>query len=179
MQDSLNRRFQAAVKDIEDFPKPGVTFKDLGGVWRDPELCRDAVAVLVEAASALNVEAVVGIESRGFLLGMPLAMALGVPFVPVRKAGKLPGSVLQQSYALEYGEAIIELQTSAIQPGLRCLVHDDVLATGGTASACASLIKAAGGQVVGWSFLVELAFLNPRTRLEHGPSYLPTFISVT
>lgn len=178
MQDLMSKRFQAAVQDIVDFPKPGVTFKDLGGVWRDPELCRDVISVLVEAASGLNVEAVVGIESRGFLLGMPLAMALGVPFVPVRKAGKLPGSVLQQSYALEYGEATIEVQTSAIQPGLRCLVHDDVLATGGTASACAALIEAAGGQVVGWSFLIELAFLNPRSCLPKGPSYLPPFMSV-
>lgn len=165
MNENLSRRFEAAVRDFPDFPKPGVVFKDLGPVWRDPALCADLVAAMASHGKALAADAVVGIESRGFLLGMPLALALGVPFVPARKAGKLPGRVHHFAYALEYGDAVLEMQSNALKPGQRVLVHDDVLATGGTAAACRELVEAAGGEVVGWSFLVELAFLNGRTKL--------------
>lgn len=178
MSDELKMRFEAAVVDVPDFPKPGVVFKDLGPVWRDPALCSDLVAAMASAARDLGVDAVAGIESRGFLLGMPLAMALGVPFIPVRKAGKLPGAVHSTSYALEYGEATIEIQTHALALGQRVLIHDDVLATGGTAAACADLVRASGAEVAGWSFLIELAFLDPRQRLASDRPFLEPFMTI-
>lgn len=168
MEAHLEERLVAQMADVPDFPKPGVVFKDLGPVWRDPALCRDLVASMARHGTALSVDAIVGIESRGFLLGMPLALALDVPFVLARKAGKLPGAVHAVSYGLEYGEAVLEMQANALQPGQRVLVHDDVLATGGTAAACRQLVEAAGAEVVGWSFLVELAFLNGRAQLAAG-----------
>jgi adenine phosphoribosyltransferase len=165
MDERLTKRLVAAMEDVPDFPKPGVVFKDLGPVWRDPALCGDLVAAMASHGKALAADAVIGIESRGFLLGMPLALALDVPFVLARKVGKLPGRVHKVAYGLEYGEAVLEMQTSALKPGQRVLVHDDVLATGGTAAACRELVEAAGAEVVGWSFLVELAFLNGRKKL--------------
>ena len=162
MNDDLSRRFAADVEDVHDFPKPGIVFKDLGKVWQNPSLCIELVQAMASEAQALEVDVVVGIESRGFLLGMPLALALGVPFVPVRKAGKLPGEVHRTAYGLEYGEAVVEMQVGALRSGQRVLVHDDVLATGGTAAACKKLVEAAGAEVVGWSFLIELTFLNGR-----------------
>ena len=178
MEKALQQRFEDAVVDVPDFPKPGVVFKDLNGVWRDPVLCRDVVAAIAEEAKALGIEAVAGIESRGFLMGMPLALALGVPFIMVRKAGKLPGTVLREEYALEYGEAAIEVQSGAVQQGQRVLVHDDVLATGGTAAACGTLVRAAGGEVVGWSFLIELSFLGGRDQLGLGGQIVRPLLSI-
>jgi len=166
MNENLRRRFEAAVRDFPDFPKPGVVFKDMGQVWQDPSLCHDLVSAMAQHGQMSGADAVVGIESRGFLLGVPLALALGVPFVPARKAGKLPGQVHRSAYSLEYGEAVLELQAGAIQPGQRVLIHDDVLATGGTAAACADLVVASGATVVGWSFLIELTFLEGRKRLD-------------
>lgn len=165
MEKTVEQRFAAAVVDVPDFPQQGVVFKDLNRVWQDPGLCRDVTAFIAAEARNLGIQAVAGIESRGFLIGMPLAMALNVPFIMVRKAGKLPPPVLQQAYALEYGEAVIEMQPDAVSPGMRVLVHDDVLATGGTAAACGALLEAAGARVMGWSFLIELGFLGGRERL--------------
>ena len=168
MDEQLRSRFAAAVIDVPDFPQPGVVFKDLQGVWHDPQLCLEVVSELAAAARALRVELVAGIESRGFILGMPLALALGVPFALIRKAGKLPGEVHQVAYSLEYGEAVIEMQQAALHPGQRVLVHDDVLATGGTAAAAGQLIQQAGAEVAAWSFLIELGFLKGRERLGGG-----------
>ena len=178
MYELLQARFAQAVVDVPNFPKPGVVFKDLAGLWGDPQLSKEVVAFLVQEAMHWNVEAVAGIESRGFLLGMPLAMALDVPFILVRKAGKLPGKVLQQGYALEYGESVLEVQADLLHPGQRILVHDDVLATGGTAEACAELFKRAGAEVVGWSFLLELSFVLGRQRLGSGGSFARPLLSV-
>lgn len=168
MEKTVEQRFAEAVVDVPDFPKAGVVFKDLNRVWQDPELCRDITAELAAEASGLGIEAVAGIESRGFLIGMPLAMALDVPFILVRKAGKLPPPVCQQAYELEYGQSVIEIQSGAVSQGMRVLVHDDVLATGGTAAACGALLGAAGAAVVGWSFLIELTFLKGREQLGLG-----------
>lgn len=165
MRDDVQIRFEQAVRDVEDFPIPGVIFKDLGKIWADASLCIASVEWMAKQALELDIQAVVGIESRGFLLGMPLAMKLGVPFVPVRKAGKLPGAVHSQTYHLEYGTATIEMQMDALRKGQRVLVHDDVLATGGTAAACAALVAQTGAQVVAWSFLVEIGALKGRGNL--------------
>ena len=178
MYEETAQRFSNAVRDVPDFPKPGVVFKDLSGVWADPALCRDVVQCLAAEAQSWQVEAVAGIESRGFLIGLPLALALDVPFVLIRKQGKLPGEVFQQAYSLEYGEAVIEMQQGAFQAGQRVLVHDDVLATGGTAAACGELIRQAGAQVVGWSFLVELTFLLGRDRLASGAEFARPLLKV-
>jgi adenine phosphoribosyltransferase len=178
MYEETAQRFSRAVRDVADFPKPGVVFKDLSGVWADPALCRDVVQCLSEEARGWQVEAVAGIESRGFLIGMPLAMALEVPFVLIRKQGKLPGKVHRKAYSLEYGEAVIEVQQGAFQPGQRVLVHDDVLATGGTAAACGELIRQAGAEVVAWSFLVELSFLLGRNRLALGAEFARPLLMV-
>lgn len=178
MDEQLRSRFAAAVNDVPNFPLPGVVFKDLQRVWQDPDLCRSVVSELANAARALNVEAVAGIESRGFILGMPLAMALGVPFVLIRKAGKLPGPVHRVSYSLEYGEATVELQDAALQPGQRVLVHDDVLATGGTAAAAGQLIEQGGAEVVAWSFLIELGFLKGRERLGGGGQIIRPLLGI-
>ena len=178
MYENTAQRFSRAVRDVPDFPKPGVVFKDLSGVWADPDLCRDVVQCVADEARGWQVEAVAGIESRGFLIGLPVAMALGVPFVLIRKQGKLPGAVHQKAYSLEYGEAVIEVQQGAFQPGQRVLVHDDVLATGGTAAACGELVRQAGAEVVGWSFLVELTFLLGRNRLASGAEFARPLLKV-
>lgn len=178
MYEDTAQRFSRAVRDVPDFPKPGVVFKDLSGVWADPALCRDVVQCLAKEAQGWQVEAVAGIESRGFLIGLPLAMVLEVPFVLIRKQGKLPGEVYRQAYSLEYGEAVIEVQQGAFHPGQRVLVHDDVLATGGTAAACGALVHQAGAEVVGWSFLVELTFLEGRERLASGAEFARPLLMV-
>lgn len=172
------QRFKEVVRDVPDFPKKGVVFKDLSGFWADPALCKDVVAALADEARPWEVDAVAGVESRGFLMGLPLAMELEVPFVLVRKQGKLPGPVYRQAYELEYGEAVIEMQQHALQSGQRVLVHDDVLATGGTAAACHELVRQAGAEVVAWSFLVELSFLFGRERLASGAQFTRPLLKV-
>jgi len=172
MKEAVQIRFEQAVRDVQDFPIPGVVFKDLGNIWADAALCKASVEWIAKQARDLDIHAVVGIESRGFLLGMPLAMQLGVPFIPVRKAGKLPGEVYTQTYQLEYGTATIEMQSDALRIGQRVLVHDDVLATGGTAAACASLVEQSGAKVVAWSFLVEIAALKGRGNLVSGGTFM-------
>lgn len=156
-----------AVRTIADFPKPGIQFKDITPILADPELLALAVAQLAEPYRDQDVTKVVGIESRGFILGALLAQALGAGFVPVRKAGKLPFTTRREEYALEYGTDAVEMHVDAIAPHDRVLIHDDVIATGGTAAATHRLAAAAGGEVVGFSFLVELAFLGGRQHLPH------------
>lgn len=154
------------IRDVPDFPKPGILFKDITPVLADPELSLEVSKAFYEYWASKGIEAVVGIESRGFIYGMQLAQQLHVPFVPVRKAGKLPFKTIKHSYDLEYGSAEIEIHIDAINQGQKVLIHDDLLATGGTAKAACELIEKIGGEVVGYSFLVELAFLNGAEKLE-------------
>lgn len=172
MKEGIQFRFEEAVQSVPDFPIPGVVFKDLGKVWKDAALCKEAIEWLAQQALELNVQAVAGIESRGFLFGMPLALRLGVPFIPIRKAGKLPGHVLAQAYQLEYGTAKIEMQSDALEAGERVLIHDDVLATGGTAAACAALVEQSGAKIVAWSFLIEISALKGRAKLVSGGTFM-------
>jgi len=153
------------IRDIPDFPKFGILFKDITPVLGDAAAFQEVVDCFVAQAQSWSPDLVVGIESRGFVFGAPVALALGVGFVPVRKAGKLPAQTIQEEYALEYGTAIVEVHRDAIQPGQRVLIVDDLLATGGTAAAAAKLVQKLGGKVAGFSFLVELGFLSGRHAL--------------
>lgn len=159
---------KSLIRDVPDFPKPGVVFKDITPLLRSPEGFRDAVSALAATAPA-PIDVVVGMEARGFIFAAPVALELGAGFVPVRKPGKLPSDVISETYALEYGTEQLDMHTDAIQPGQRVLVVDDVLATGGTVAATAALIKRLGAEVVHVSVLMELTFLEGRDRLaQHG-----------
>lgn len=162
---SLESRLQAAIRDVPGFPKPGIVFKDITPVLADAQLMRDINGRLVETWRDAEVGAVVGMESRGFIFGAPLAMALGVPFVPARKPGKLPYHRVSESYALEYGSATLDMHVDALVPGQRALVVDDLVATGGTAVATAKLVERLGGVVAGFAFVIELGFLDGRALL--------------
>jgi adenine phosphoribosyltransferase len=153
------------VRDIPDFPKPGIVFKDITPVLAAPEALDAAVTGLADFARPLEVELVVGAEARGFLLGPAIARELGAGVVRARKPGQLPRATVQAEYALEYGVDTLELHSDAVHRGSRVLVHDDLLATGGTARATCDLAEAIGGTVVGCAFLIELAFLGGRARL--------------
>jgi adenine phosphoribosyltransferase len=156
---------KAAIRDVPDFPKPGILFKDITTLLLDPSLLRRSIDMLAVLCGDLPVDKVVAIESRGFILGGALAYHLGVGFVPVRKPGKLPWRARKASYSLEYGTDSLEMHEDAVKPGERVLVVDDVIATGGTAAAVATLTEDLGGKVSGFLFLVELGFLNGRERL--------------
>jgi adenine phosphoribosyltransferase len=163
----LGRVLAALVRDVPDFPEPGVVFKDIAPLLADHEafsLVVDALADTGRDGSHV-VDKVVGIEARGFILAAPVALRLGAGFVPVRKAGKLPGATYTQSYALEYGEATLEVHRDAFDPGDRVLVIDDVLATGGTVVATAALVERCAAEVVGVAVLIELGFLNGRDKV--------------
>jgi adenine phosphoribosyltransferase len=153
------------VRTVPDFPKPGIRFKDITPILQDPASLRMAVDVFANRYQQDAIDAVVGIESRGFILGAPLAVRLGAGFIPVRKRGKLPAHVRRASYALEYGTDEIEIHADALRPGKRVLVHDDLLATGGTLGAAIELVQGLGGLVVGVAVLVELSFLKGAARL--------------
>jgi adenine phosphoribosyltransferase len=153
------------VRDIPDFPRPGILFKDITPLLLDPLALDAAVAGLEAYAEPLGVQLVVAAEARGFILGGALARQLGAGFVPARKPGKLPSDTVSAEYALEYGVDALEVHADALAGGARVLVHDDLLATGGTAAALCDLVAARGGHVVGCAFLVELGFLDGRSRL--------------
>ena len=158
-------RLRALVRDIPDFPRPGIIFKDITPLLADPGALALAVTGLAQHARPLRPDCVVAAEARGFLLGPALALELGAGFVLARKPGKLPYETISAEYLLEYGSNQLELHTDAIGPGSRVLVHDDLLATGGTAAALCELVEQLGGEVVGCGFLIELAFLGGRARL--------------
>lgn len=162
----LAERCARLIRDVPDYPVTGVVFKDITPLLADGPTFAAVVEHVAEVARvAGGIDLVAGMEARGFILGAPVATALGIGFVPVRKAGKLPGVTMGVSYDLEYGSATVEVHPDTIAPGARVLVVDDVLATGGTAAATASLIESAGGVVVGLAFLLELTFLAGRARL--------------
>lgn len=153
------------IRDIPDFPKPGIVFRDITPLMADPRALALAVDGLADYGRRLQIDCVIAAEARGFLLGPALALALGAGFVLARKPGKLPYETVSAEYLLEYGVDQLELHSDAIGPGARVLVHDDLLATGGTAAALCDLVDQLGGEVVGCGFLIELAFLGGRERL--------------
>ncbi len=156
------------IRDVEDFPEPGIVFKDITPLLGDPDGLDMAVQAMTAPWADDGIETVVGIEARGFILGPAVARALGAGFVPVRKAGKLPGSTVSESYGLEYGTDTVEIHADALADARRTLVVDDVLATGGTAAATARLIAATGADLIGFGFLLELGFLDGRAAIsEH------------
>lgn len=173
----LQHQIKAAIRNVPDFPKVGIQFKDITPILQNSQLCTQMLDFVAQQCAKLNIEAVAAIESRGFMFGFPLALRLGVPFVPIRKKGKLPYHVYTYDYALEYGTATIEAHTDAIAPNTRVLIHDDLLATGGTAGASAELVKLLGGTVAGFSFLVELGFLGGRKKLEAYTKEITTLVS--
>ena len=154
------------IRSIPDFPKKGIDFKDVTTIWKDPTGFQLAVDQFVKKYSGLKIDKVVGIESRGFVFGAALALRLNAGFVPVRKKGKLPASVISEEYVLEYGTDVVEIHKDAVQKGEKILLHDDLLATGGTMNAAAKLITKLGGDIVGISFLIELSSLQGRKKLE-------------
>lgn len=155
----------AAIRDVPDFPKPGIMFKDITPLLGNAETLRLAGDELAGACRELGAQKIVAVESRGFILGSLAADRLGIGFVPVRKPGKLPAATLRQTYQLEYGEDAVEIHRDALAQGERAVVLDDVLATGGTAAATGDLVKQLGAEVAGYVFLVELTFLNGRDKL--------------
>lgn len=169
------------VRDVADFPTPGVLFKDVSPLLADAEGLRTVVGALAapgrNAAGATAVDKVLGLEARGFIFGAPVALELGVGFVPVRKAGKLPSATHRVSYALEYGEAVLEIHRDGLSSGDRVLVVDDVLATGGTAAAAVTLVEACGATVAGVSVLLELGFLDGRAAMGATPVHAVQLVS--
>src|SRR5262245_11568885 len=159
------------IRDVPDFPKKGILFKDITTLLREPKGFARAVDAIAEWSRPLKPDLVVCVESRGFLIGAPLAYLIGAGVVPVRKPGKLPARTLREEYALEYGTDALEQHEGAVLPGQRVLITDDLLATGGTASAAGRLATRAGGTVVGYAFLVELTFLGGRKKLGDAPAF--------
>jgi len=156
----ISTRLDAVIRNVPDFPKPGINFKDITPILLDPQLTRDIINEMANHVKNLKIDAIVGIESRGFWFGIMLANKLNIPFIPIRKKGKLPYKTVSYSYDLEYGSAEIEMHQDEIKNGWNVLIHDDLLATGGTACAAAELIKMQNGNVAGFSFVVDLTFLN-------------------
>ena len=167
MLTAKNAHLAAKIRDIPDYPKPGVAFKDITPLMQDADALRDCIDQIAHHFAASRIHHVVGIESRGFIFGSTLAYVLKAGFIPVRKPGKLPAATHRCEYALEYGTDALEIHCDALNPGDRVLIIDDVLATGGTASAAVELVRKLGGEVVGLGFLIELSFLDGRNKLSN------------
>ena len=163
---------KAKIRQVPDFPKPGILYYDITTLLRDPVGLREVLDGLTEPFRDQQIDLVVGIESRGFILGAPVADRLRAGFVPARKPGKLPAGTIQQSYDLEYGSDALEIHQDAIEQGQRALIVDDLLATGGTARAALDLVRKTGGEIAGMAFLVELQFLGGRARLGDVPLFV-------
>ena len=161
----MTDELKSYIREVADFPKPGINFYDITTLLKDPVGLRRTMDSFVEHFSDQKVDQVIGIESRGFMFAPILAMEMGAGFVPVRKPGKLPSDVVSQTYDLEYGTDTVEMHADAVDQGTRVLVVDDVIATGGTAAATAQLVEKQGGELVGFAFVVELTFLNGREKL--------------
>jgi len=161
----MEEKIKSVIRDIKDFPKPGIVFKDITPILLDNTLCKEIVDEFVKQLGDKKFDKMVAVESRGFMFGMLLAQELQIPFVPIRKEGKLPGDTVAHSYDLEYGSAVIEIHAGDISNGDKVLIHDDLLATGGTAAASAELVKGQGAIIESITFIVELGFLNGREKL--------------
>lgn len=159
------KKIEEYVRSIPDFPEPGIIFRDVTSVLQDADGLRLAIDLLQDKIGAVKPDAIVGLESRGFIFGMPLAYNLHVPFIPIRKKGKLPCETVEASYELEYGSASIEIHRDAVKPGQKVVVVDDLIATGGTVEAAVRLVEELGGEVVKIVFLMELAGLKGREKL--------------
>lgn len=166
--DSLNI-LRNAIRDVPDFPKSGIVFKDITPVLSDPALFKLTIQHFLQQCAGKSVDKIAGIDARGFLFGATIAHELGIGFIPIRKKGKLPYTTISHSYALEYGEAEIEIHTDAVRAGERVILIDDLLATGGTAAASVQLLKKLGAEVVQAQFFIELAFLDGRSALSPVP----------
>lgn len=161
----IAEKIKKSIREIPDFPKPGISFKDITPILQDPNLVEEIVLAFIEQID-FEVDVICAVESRGFFFGLLLANRLKLPFVPIRKEGKLPGDTVNYSYSLEYGTATVEIQQGSIKKGQRVLIHDDLLATGGTIHASAQLVKSQGGIVSGLSFLVALNFLEGMEKIK-------------
>jgi len=164
-EEMLEQIIKSTIRDIVDFPEPGIIFKDITPLLKNPSLCKDIVQAFADQLRPLNLDALACLDSRGFWFGLSIAMELGIPMIPIRKKGKLPYKTVFEKYALEYGTNTIEMHTDAIDAGWRVAIHDDILATGGTAEATSKLIKKSQGTIVAYSFLIELNFLQGREKL--------------
>ncbi len=176
---AVENYIQSLLRDVPDFPKPGIIFKDITPLLADPIARKRVVDDIALHFAKQHVEAIAAVEARGFIFGSLLAEALNVPFIPVRKSGKLPYHKIHEEYALEYGTASIEMHVDAFSKGTRVLIHDDLLATGGTATAAGNMIERIGGVVMGYSFIINLAFLPGEqllfNRFGVKPHYLVTY----
>ena len=173
----IEERIKNAIRDVPNFPKEGIVFKDITPIMLDPFLSKDMVDSLVEKYKNEKIDAVAGIESRGFLFGYPLAFQLGVPFILIRKIGKLPYNKISHSYDLEYGSATIEMHVDAVSKGQKVLIHDDLLATGGSAEAAAKLLQKCGAEIAGFNFLVSLDFLEGKNKLTNFSDKIISFVN--
>ncbi|WP_281888978.1 adenine phosphoribosyltransferase [Paenibacillus sp. YYML68] len=158
--------YKSYIREIADFPQPGISFKDITTLLNDGAAYKAVIEELVKRLEGQQIDCIAGPEARGFVIGAPLAVALGVGFVPIRKSGKLPGETIEADYALEYGKDKLAMHSDAISPGQKVLIADDLLATGGTIAASMNLVKQLGGEVVGAAFLIELLELNGREKLD-------------
>lgn len=158
--------FKDYIRVIPDFPQPGIRFKDITTLLKDGSAYRAAIEALKELVREKQIDLIAGPEARGFVIGAPLALALGVGFVPIRKSGKLPGETVEAAYDLEYGKDRLAVHSDAVKPGQKILIADDLLATGGTISTSVELINRLGGEIVGAAFLIELGYLNGRDKLK-------------
>ena len=162
----ISDKLDKAIREVPDFPKPGINFKDITTILLDPELSTEIIDAFIERLKGKKIDAIVGVESRGFLFGLMLANKMSIPFIPIRKVGKLPGETLKFKYDLEYGSSEVEVHKSDIQKGWNVVVHDDLLATGGTACAASELMQQLGAKVAAFAFVISLDFLNGNERLE-------------
>lgn len=163
--EKLEQKIKNSIREIADFPKPNISFKDITPLLKDPDLCSAIIEELILQLKDVDFDAIAAVESRGFLFGLMLATKMGKPFIPIRKKGKLPFKTVEQQYILEYGTTTIEIHRDAFLPGAKILIHDDLLATGGTVMASSALINKLQGVVAGFSFIVSLDFLNGKQRL--------------
>ena len=176
---TIEEKVKSLLRDVPDFPRPGILFKDITPLLGNPIVRGEVVEAIVKHVRTLRPDAIAAVEARGFIFGMSIAQELKIPFVPVRKAGKLPYKKITRAYMLEYGQAQIEMHEDAIHPGMRVIIHDDLLATGGTAASAGELVQQLGGTVAGYSFLINLSFLPGERKLieQFGvqPHYLACF----
>ena len=161
----ISKKIKDIIRSVSDFPKKGIDFKDITPLLLNPKISDEIVNEFINKLSHINIDAIVGVESRGFLFGFLLANKMGIPFIPIRKAGKLPSKTISVAYELEYGVSEIEIHIEDIQPGWNILIHDDLLATGGTALASCQLIKEANAKIAAFAFVVSLDFLNAKDKL--------------